>query len=86
MVKSLAFGWAYPITILRSSISRSQIERGIAVSAVQVQAGCLPHKLLDSSFRSTEHVNGKLNWLGILKFLWYRRPEGVTKGPRMPTG
>ncbi|MCY7390523.1 MAG: hypothetical protein LH647_03185, partial [Leptolyngbyaceae cyanobacterium CAN_BIN12] len=20
-----------------------------------------------------KHVNGKLNWLGILKFLWYRR-------------
>jgi phosphate transport system substrate-binding protein len=38
----------------RDSFSRSQIERGIAVSAVQVQAGCLPHKLLDYSFRSIE--------------------------------
>jgi hypothetical protein len=39
---------------MKDSFSRSQTERGIAVSAVQVQAGCLPHKLLDSSFRSTE--------------------------------
>ncbi|MGK7902013.1 MAG: hypothetical protein AB4352_11470 [Hormoscilla sp.] len=30
-----------------------------------------------------KHVNGKLNWLGILKFLWYRRQIDQARVPAM---
>ena len=30
-----------------------------------------------------KHVNGKLNWLGIVKFLWYRRQMDRARMPAM---